>query len=241
MHRAKRRVGPGHRRRGDAERRVFLQDRGVARIAHGIAGDLIVDEGLGVGDHVGAADDVTAALPGKPHHLEQRAHRQRGDPPRQVDHRRRQHHAVEPAFAGMRHPQHDRAAHRMGQREMRRRTIRQHHLLHEGFDVDLVIGEVADIALARIAQAPRRMSLPAPVDHRHRKAAVAQIAHGLEIFLDLLAAPGEDADRALAARRRRPAREAQFRAVGRADGAGHDVFRDGIGGNRDKRHGGAAR
>ena len=32
------------------------------------------------------------------------------------------------------------------------------------------------------------MALPAPVDHRDRKAAVAQVAHGLEIFFDLLAA-----------------------------------------------------
>ena len=81
------------------------------------------------------------------------------------------------------------------------------------------------------------MALPAPVDHGHRKAAVAQVAHRLEIFLDLLAAAGEDADRALAARRRRPARKAQFGAVGRPDGAGDDVFRNGIGGNRDERHG----
>ena len=120
----------------------------------------------------------------------------------------------------MRDPQHHRAAHRMRQREIWRRTIRQHHLLHEGLDVDFEIGEIAHIALARIAQPPRRMPLPAPVDHRHRKTAVAQIAHGLEIFLDLLAAAGEDADRALAVGRRRPAREAQFGAVRRLDGAG---------------------
>ncbi len=107
----------------------------------------------------------------------------------------------------------------MRQREEGRRAIRQHHLLHEGFDVDLEIGEVADIALARVAQAARGMALAAPVDHRHREAAVAQVAHRLEILLDLLAAPGEDADRALAAWRRRPAREAQFGAVGRLDGA----------------------
>ena len=125
----------------------------------------------------------------------------------------------------------------MRQREMRRRAIRQHHLLHEGFDVDFVIGEIADIALARITQASRRMALPAPVDHGHRETAIAQVAHRLEIFLDLLAAPGEDADRALATRRRRPPREPQFRAIRRFDGAGDDVFRNGIGGNRDERHG----
>src|ERR1700730_328489 len=81
------------------------------------------------------------------------------------------------------------------------------------------------------------MTLASPVDHRHRKAAVAQIAHRLEIFFDLLGAPGEDADGALAARRRRPARKAQFRAVGGLDGAGDVVFRNLIGGNGDERHG----
>ena len=139
-----------------------------------------------------------------------------------------------PAYASA---QQHRAAHRMGKREMRRRTVRQHHLLHEGFDVDLVVGEVADIAFARIAQAARRMALPAPVDGRHRKAAVAQVAHGLEIFLDQLAAALKHADRALATRRRRPARKAQLGAVRRLDGAADDVFGNGIGGNGDERHG----
>src|SRR5882757_7037821 len=126
----------------------------------------------------------------------------------------------------------------MGQCEMRRRTIRQHHLLHEGLDVDLVVGKIADIAFARVAQPPRRMALSAPVDHRHREAAVAQVPHRLEIFLDRLGAAREDADRALAARRRRPPREAQFRTVRRADGAGDDILRNGVGGNRDERHAG---
>jgi hypothetical protein len=48
----------------------------------------------------------------------------------------------------------------MREREKGRWTIRQHHLLHEGFDVDLVIGEVANIALARIAR--RREECPWP-------------------------------------------------------------------------------
>jgi len=137
----------------------------------------------------------------------------------------------------MRQPKHHRAAHRMGKCKMRWRTIGQHHLPHEGLDVDLVIGKVADIALARVAQPPRRVPLPAPVDHRHRKTAIAQVAHRLEIFLDLLAAPREDADRTLAARGRRPARKAQFGPVRRADGAADDVVGNGICGNRDKRHG----
>ncbi|MGY3426833.1 hypothetical protein ACVWZW_007337 [Bradyrhizobium sp. F1.13.4] len=118
------------------------------------------------------------------------------------------------------------------------RAIRQHHLLHEGLDVDLEIGEVANIALARIAQAARGVALPAPVDHRHRKAAVAQIAHGLEILFDLLTASGEDADGALAVRRRRPARKAQLDAIRGFDGAADDVFGNGIGWYRDQRHDG---
>src|SRR6185295_15495673 len=81
------------------------------------------------------------------------------------------------------------------------------------------------------------MALPAPVDHRHRKAAIAQVAHGLEIFFDLLGAAGENADGALAARRRRPARKAQFGAVGRLDGARDDVLRSRVGWNRNERHG----
>jgi len=83
----------------------------------------------------------------------------------------------------------------------------------------------------------KTQTLPAPVDHGDRKAAIAQIAHRLEIFFDRLAAAGEDADRALAPGRRRPARVTQFGAVGGLDGAGDDVFRNRIGGNRDKRHG----
>ena len=51
-------------------------------------------------------------------------------------------------------------------------------------------------------QPPRRMALPAPVDHRHGKTAVAQIPHRLEIFFDVLAAPREHAHRPAAVRRR---------------------------------------
>src|SRR3954468_12834273 len=81
------------------------------------------------------------------------------------------------------------------------------------------------------------MPLATPVDHGHGKAAVAQVAHGLEIFFDLLAAPGEHAHRALAPRRRRPARETQLGAVRRLDRAADDVLRHRIGGNGDERHG----
>ncbi len=235
-HRGERRIGPGHGRRRDAERRVLLQDRGVAGIAHGIAGQGIADERVGADQAIATAGNVTAALPRQPHDPQQRRRRKRGAMPGKVDHRRGQHHAIEPALAGARDPQHHRAAHRMRQREIRWRAIRQHHLLHEGLDIDLEIRERADIALARIAQASRGVALAAPVDHRHRKTAVAQVAHGLEIFLDRFAAPGKHADGAFAIGRRRPAREPQFGAVRGFDGTADDVFRNRIGGNRDQRH-----
>ncbi len=136
----------------------------------------------------------------------------------------------------MRHAQQHRAAHRMRQRKVRRWTIRHHHLLDKRLNVDFVVGEIPHVALAPVAQLMLRMPLPAPVDDCHRKTAVAQVPHGLEIFFDLLATPGEHADRALASRRRRPARKAQVDPVGSPDGAADIVFRRGIGGNRDKRH-----
>ena len=51
----------------------------------------------------------------------------------------------------MRDAQHDRAAHRMGQRKIGRRAIRQHDLLDEGRHVDFVIRKIPDMALERIA------------------------------------------------------------------------------------------
>ena len=117
---------------------------------------------------------------------------------REIDHRRNENGALEPALAGMHGPQHDRAAHRVGQCEMGLRTIRKHHLLHEGLEVDLVLREVFDMALARIRQLPGGMPLPPPVHGRDRKAALAQFADRLEIFLDELAAAAEDADRPFA-------------------------------------------
>ena len=108
---------------------------------------------------------------------------------------------------------HHRAAHRMPEREDRRRAIRQHDLLHQRFDVALVFREVADVALARIGQRALGAALPAPVDGGDGKAAGAQFAHRLEIFLDEFGAALEQAHRALAARRRMPARKADAHAV----------------------------
>jgi hypothetical protein len=110
---------------------------------------------------------------------------------------------------------------------MRRRTIRQHDFAHEGFDVALILREVAHVALERIAQRPLRTALPAPIHGRDREAARAEVAHGLEIFLDEFGAALEQADGALAAGRRRKTREAKTDAVLRLQHA-----RDGIVGHR---------
>ncbi len=128
------------------------------------------------------------------------------------------------------------AAHRVSQREEWRRAIRQYHLLHQGFDIDLVLGEAANVTLAGVMQLPRGMSLPAPVDHRHRETTCAQIAYGLEIFFDRFSPSGEQAHRTLAARRRGPARETQIRAVRCLDDSGDDIVGHRISGNGKKRH-----
>ena len=56
----------------------------------------------------------------------------------------------------MRGPEQDGGTRRMAQREVRRRTVRQDDLLHEGRKVDVVLGEVLDVPLEAVAQrAPR--------------------------------------------------------------------------------------
>src|SRR5262245_34181570 len=120
--------------------------------------------------------------------------------------------------------------------EHRRWTVRQHHLVHERRQIDVVVGKPAHIALARITQEPLRTTLPAPVQHRHSEAARPQVAHGLVILLDELGTAGEQAHRSLASRRRLPARTAQTHAIARLEHAGHDAFRHRIGGSGDKVH-----
>ena len=156
--------------------------------------------------------------------------------PRQRDHGREQHHAIEPAMPGMGRAQENRRAHGMRQRKDRRRTVRQHDLVDEGFEVDLVLREIAHVAFAPIAQRAFRHPLPAPVERGDREAARAQVAHGLEIFLDELGAALEQADRALAPRRRRPAREAQFDAVAGLEGSRDGAVGHRIGGDGDEGH-----
>ena len=119
----------------------------------------------------------------------------------------------------------------MADGEDRRRAIRQHDLAHEGFEIGVVFGEVAHIALAAVAQRAVGETLAAPVERRDREAARAQIAHRLKIFFDPFAAALKNAHRAAAPRRRQPARKAQRDPVGRLERAGDEVVRNGIGGN----------
>src|SRR5215475_11353292 len=80
------------------------------------------------------------------------------------------------------------------------------------------------------------MPLSTPVDRRNRKSAIAQIAHGLEIFFDVLAAPLEDAHGAFPIGRRRPARKTDLGAVRSLDRSGNGILGNRVGGNRNERH-----
>src|SRR5258705_5394901 len=124
----------------------------------------------------------------------------------------------------------------MREREVRRRTIRQHDLIDECIKIDRVFIEAADVALARIAQRALRQSLPAPVERRDCEPARAQIAHGLEVFLDELGAALKQADGALASRRRRAARKAQLDTIGRSDCPSQRILRQRIGGYGNEVH-----
>ena len=150
--------------------------------------------------------------------------------PRQRDHRRQQHHAVEPAHA--RHA--PRAAASVAPMEWASAKCGggQSGSTTSLMKVSRSIWycEIAHVAFARIAQRAVRHSLPAPVERGDGEAARAQVAHGLEIFLDELGAALEQADRALAARRRRPARKAQIHPVGRLEGSRDDVSGTGLAG-----------
>jgi hypothetical protein len=125
----------------------------------------------------------------------------------------------------------------MGQRKIGRRTIRQHHLLDEGRHVDLIFRKTFDVALEQIAQPARGMPLSPPVDDSHRITALAQFLHRFEIFLDALAASGEDAKGPPSARRRRPARKTQRDAIRRPDRSGKRTLWNRIGRYRQQRHG----
>ena len=125
----------------------------------------------------------------------------------------------------------------MRQRKDWRRTIRQHDFAQEDFEIDAVIVEVAHIAFAGITQRTLREPLSAPVERGHRKAARAQIAHGLEIFFDEFGTPLEQAHGTLASSRWRPACITQGHAIGRLQGPADHVLGHRIGRDGDERHG----
>src|SRR5262249_39405645 len=120
--------------------------------------------------------------------------------------------------------------------EERWRAIGQHDLLHEGFEIDLVLGEVGNVTLAKVAQHVLGEALPAPIQGRDRKAAQARLLDNLEILFDELGPTIEQAERALAARRRRKPGEAQCKPVRGLDGSGDRALRDRVRRDRDERH-----
>ena len=156
--------------------------------------------------------------------------------PGQPDHRRQQHHAIEPANPRVRGAQQNRRPHGLRERKDRRRAVRKHDLVDEAFEIDLIFGKVAHIALAPVAQRTVRHALPAPVQGCDREAAGPQVAHGFEIFLDEFGAALEQADRAPAAGRRSPARKPQRYAVAGFQRPRHDISWHRIGGDGNERH-----
>src|SRR5215472_3126291 len=139
-------------------------------------------------------------------------------------------------MSGVSGVQQDRCAHGLPERKQRRGAVRENDLVDEALEIDLVFGEISYVTLARVAERPLRHALAAPIEGNYRKAAGAQIAHGLEIFLDEFRTPLKQAHRTLAAARRRPARKAQRDPIGRLEGAGDDVVGHRIGGNGDEGH-----
>jgi hypothetical protein len=134
--------------------------------------------------------------------------------------------------------QQNRGTHGLPEREQRRRAVRKNDLVDEGFEIDLILREIPHVAFARVAQRPVRQALSAPIEGGDGEPAGAQVAHGLEIFLDEFGATLKQADRALAAGRRLPARETQGHAVGGLDGPGDDGVGHRIGGNGNEVHAG---
>src|SRR5262245_57762379 len=237
VHRLERRADPRDGRRAEAELRLGFDDGTGAGIAHRIGRQRISRERLRRDRGGAAARDVGRAHAHQAHDARGRARQPRHAHQVEIEHRRRQDDAVEPAPVAIgRAHQHVRP-HRMGKRKERRRAIGQHDLLHEGFEIDLVLGEIEDVALAAVAQRPLRQTLAAPVQRGHGKAALARVLHDFEIFFDELGAAMEQAQGALATRRRVEAREAKLDPVGGLDGSGDRAVGDRIRRDRHKRHG----
>ncbi len=152
-HRTERRIEPRHGRAADPERRLRLDDRGVAGKTDRIRGENVAEERP-------RFDEASISV-GNIHRAEarqaQHPHDRRPKTVRVIDaaereQRRGQHHAVEPTMAAMSGTDQRRRAGGMADGEDRRRTIRQHDLAHEGLEIDVIFGKVAYIALATIAQ-----------------------------------------------------------------------------------------
>ena len=156
----------------------------------------------------------------------------------EIDQRRAQHHARKSGAPTGCGAQCDQRAQRVRQPEVGRRTIGQHHLLEEGFKVAVVLGERIDVCLRPVMEPPVGSALPAPVERGDCVAPSPQVADHLEIFLDRIAQPLQQADRAerppAAAA---PAREARGDAVAGHDAADDSAFRNGIALDGGKLHG----
>ncbi len=121
-------------------------------------------------------------------------------------------------------------AHRMGDQIERRRTVGQHDIGVEGLEVGPVIFEIVDMAEATVADQPVGSALPAKIESGHREAALLEIGDRLEIFLDVLSAALQQADRALGRPRSLgKGRVAETHAIGCYHPAGPRPFWDRIG------------
>ena len=95
-----------------------------------------------------------------------------------------------------------------------RRAVGEDDIAHEAAQVAVIFRERMDMALTRVADRAGGTALPAPIHDRHREAAPAQVTDRLEIFLDELRSPLEDADRAAARTTcRLPQRKTQLMAI----------------------------
>ena len=136
----------------------------------------------------------------------------------------------------MRGAQQDRCAHRMAEREQRRRAVRQHDLLDEALEIEVVLGEAADVAFATIGKRTPGTPLPAPVEHRDRKAPRPRVVYHFEILLDEFGPARKNAQRAFAPGRRLPHGITQRDPVRRRQGADLYAFGHRVCGNRDEFH-----
>ena len=215
VHRPAGGVEPAEGRRPDGDLRQLGEEVDRALVARRVAGQPVAVEGhLVDGQRLTAGDGQFAQTDGG---------HEGGDAEgiglararlAECDQRRDQHQTREAHSPVACRPQADQRTGGMGEREMRRRAVGQRHVLHEGFEVVVVFLEAVDMAFHAVAQTPFGPALPAPVERGNGEAAAAQVADGLEVLFDGLAAALHQADGAeRLARRRAPAGIAQPDAV----------------------------